>query len=130
MDLGHIFASLGIGGAFTAIGGFIYWLRQVLGLTKELETTKTAQDAFGAGQRLLRLPNAPKRPDQDEQSQSGPIDAQEIERARAAADLLRSYIPFGFLEYLLWATRAVVLVTVMLKLLDFFARRYPPKPQP
>jgi len=78
----------------------------------------------------LRLPGAPKRPDQDEQSQSGTVDAQEIERARAAADLLRSYIPFGFLEYLLWTTRAVVLVTVMLKLLDFFARRYPPKSQP
>ncbi len=128
MNFGHIFS--GAGPVFAIIGGVIFWLRQMLGLTKELETTKTAQDAFGAGQRLLRLPGAPKRPDQGEQDQSGAVDSQDIERARATADLLRSYIPFGFLEYLLWTTRAVVLVTVMLKLLDFFARRYPPKAGP
>jgi len=55
-------------------------------------------------------------------------DPQAIERTRAAADLVRSFALFGFLEYLLWATQAVFLFLIVAevrKMADRFADLFP-----
>lgn len=93
MDIGSILA--GLGGAATI-------LKQVFDLFNSgLEATKNAQQTFAAGERLLQPPaDTPETPEQA------------TARARALADLLRSYALFGLLEYLLWATRATLAVVV------------------
>ncbi len=104
------------------VGAIIAWivaafpvLKLVLDFTKEgLDATKTAQEVFKREEEPLQLPSA---------------DDKAVERARAMADLLRSYALFGFLEYLLWATRGVLLIATFWKMLTFWERVFAPKRQ-
>lgn len=55
-----------------------------------------------------------------------PVTDREVARAHAAADLIRSYALFGLLEYLLWATRAVVVMWAVMHWIDSAMRRFSP----
>jgi hypothetical protein len=52
-----------------------------------------------------------------------------IERAHAAADLLRAYSRFGFLEYLIWMSRAVIALLFISRWFASIERLLPSKRQ-
>jgi len=96
------------GGIIAGIVAAFSLFKSLLDFTKTgLDTTKTAQEVFKREEEPLRLPGA---------------DDKAVERARAMADLLRSYALFGFLEYLLWATRNVLLIVTFWKMLASWER--------
>jgi hypothetical protein len=66
------------------------------------QTSEHAKNMYEAGLRIVNSSEAQKEP--------------ATERARALAGLLRSYIPFGILEYLYWATRVVIVSIALFKL--------------
>ncbi len=74
-------------------------------------TKKVREDLFHDSEKALQ------QPDSDEHA---------VERARAAADLLRSYALFGFLEYLLWLGKALVLLNVLAQWFRLMDRYLPP----
>jgi len=116
---------LDIGAIIAAIGGVFAWLGAAIGFTKNaLDTTKSATELFDSGKRLLHIaePDTSKSPE----TEVPPTDI-EVERARAAADLIRSYAFFGFLEYLLWATKAIVVILALTRWFDTMTRWYRPR---
>ncbi len=98
------------------IGPVIVGIRQFLGLTQDtIKTTQSATEALNAGKRLLHISADDADAGADQDTGSEPTD-RDVERARAMADLIRSFAIFGFLEYLLWATRAVLMLVALLRM--------------
>ncbi len=114
-----------VGAIIAAISAFFASLGAAIGFTKNaLDTTKSATELFDSGKRLLHI----AEPDESEaaDTEAPPTDA-EVARARAAADLIRSYAVFGFLEYLLWATRAIIVMLALTRWVDTMTRWYAPR---
>lgn len=102
------------------------FIRDVLGAKKDFETTKGATAVFDVGKRLLRIP-APDIDDETAAKDAAAVDELSIKRARAAADLIRSYSLFGALEYMRWATQAALIIYTINRTVDRFTRAFKPR---
>ena len=106
----------------TIIGGALGWLGAAIGFTRNtLDTTKAATDVFETGKNLLHIGSGT-----DVAAKAEPVTDIAVQRARAAADLIRSYTVFGFLEYLLWATKLVVGVWALMRWCETAQRWFRP----
>src|SRR5438876_1038852 len=94
------------------LGRIFRWVATILPqlfnwFNQGLNTTKTATDTFVSVQKLLpqihRGKDEPKA--EDEETDLPPDYA--AERVRAASDMMRSYVVFGFLEFAVWAGKAI-----------------------
>ena len=84
-------------------------LLRLFGFVKPmLDTTKVGLEVFEESKKLLEKAPEPEKPEQV------------TERVRAAADLMRSFIPLAFAEVLFWALRAVFLLGLFQAYLEFY----------
>lgn len=108
-------------------GEFFRWVLNILPnlytwFNSGLNTTKTATETFTSMQKLL--PQIHRGKDELKEEGEGPDLSPDYaaERARAGADMMRSYAVFGFLEFAVWAGKAIFAYLMFSRLLDYMQR--------
>jgi hypothetical protein len=103
---------MGVNAVIGIVGAMILGAVRYLNSTKEtLDAVKAGTDIFGLIKRLLHFGAKDETPTESE-----------IERARILTGALRGLAPLGLLEYLLWATKAVIAVFMVVRYLEWIQR--------